>query len=109
LNFIVFGVLGMAALPALFAFVLDWGARFAFLFKDGIKGYSPGKFLFGLRVIEASNGAPADYIDSLRRNIPLLFPLVSFVVAFQLWRGPRWGDGWAGTRVVRASRVTKQA
>src|SRR5262249_55899908 len=89
LNYVVFTVLGMATLPVLVVFVLEWGSRLAFLFKDGIRGYSPGKFLFGLRVIETSSGTPADYIDSMRRNIPLLFPFVGLIVAFQLGRGTR--------------------
>lgn len=72
-----------------------------FLIKDGLfDGRSPGKALLGLRVVHTETGRPATPVASLMRNLPLLIPVVPLIVGFRLRRGPRWGDGWAKTRVV---------
>lgn len=103
-NTVTFTGLELVGFPEVLVDLLNWAARFLFLFKDGFSGYSPGKFVFGIRVIDVNTGSPADFLDSFRRNIPLLFPLVPIIIAFQLGRATRWGDGWAGTRVVLARR-----
>jgi uncharacterized RDD family membrane protein YckC len=99
LNVIVSLALGAVQAPWLIGWVLVW---LTFFCKDGFSGYSPGKYVFGLRVIDATTGHPADYIDSFRRNIPFFFPFLGLIMVFQLSKGIRWGDGWANTRVVRA-------
>jgi uncharacterized RDD family membrane protein YckC len=71
-----------------------------FLFKDGFGGYSPGKILTGIRVVDVETGRGAGFGASFKRNLPLLIPFVPLIVAYQLTTGPRWGDGWASTRVV---------
>ena len=69
--------------------------------KDGFRGYSPGKAVCGLRVIHEATGRPAGFAASLQRNLVLCVPLLPLVLAFSLTGGPRLGDGWARTRVIR--------
>lgn len=71
-----------------------------FLLKDGFRGYSVGKALLGLRVLNPTSGKPSGFAASLKRNLPLLIPFAALFVAFQLRKGERMGDGWAGTRVI---------
>ena len=70
------------------------------LFKDGFDGQSPGKRLMGLQAVDAGTGRAASFGASFRRNLPLLIPVAPLVAAFQMTRGPRFGDGWANTRVI---------
>lgn len=71
-----------------------------FLLKDGFRGYSLGKALVGVRVVDAASGQPIGFAASCKRNLPLLIPFAAFFVALQLRKGNRIGDGWARTRVV---------
>lgn len=73
-----------------------------FLFKDSFFGYSPGKWLLGLRVIGISSGMPGGFIMSLKRNLPLLIPFMPIWVATELYKGIRTGDKWADSMVVLA-------
>jgi len=69
--------------------------------KDGGAGYSPGKWLCGLRVVNGRTGRPAGVAESSLRNLLLgLFPPIGLLMGGQVRRGPRWGDELAGTRVV---------
>ncbi len=69
--------------------------------KDGFRGCSPGKAVCGLRVMNRATGRPAGFVASLQRNLVLFVPLLPLVLAFGLTSGPRIGDGWARTRVIR--------
>ena len=71
-----------------------------FCLKDGFGGYSPGKALLGLCVVDQSTGAPATFLASFKRNLILIIPIVPLLVAFRLCKGSRWGDGWANTKVL---------
>jgi hypothetical protein len=71
-----------------------------FLLKDGFNGHSLGKAMLGLQVVDVDSGQGTGFGASFKRNLPLLIPVVPLIVAIQLNRGPRWGDGWANTRVV---------
>jgi len=73
---------------------------FIFCLKDGFAGYSPGKALLGLRVIIEENGNPIDVGRSFKRNIPILIPFMLLIVAFQLCKGHRTGDGWSHAKVI---------
>jgi hypothetical protein len=67
-----------------------------FYFKD--VGYSPGKYLFGLRVITIITGKPIDIIQSFKRNLALS---VAGIFAFYgLMDGLRLGDDWAKSMVI---------
>jgi uncharacterized RDD family membrane protein YckC len=71
-----------------------------FLMKDGLAGRSPGKALLGVQVLDATTGRPAGFIASLKRNLPTLIPFVPWLIAFELHKGNRTGDGWSNTKVI---------
>ncbi|HSB63818.1 MAG TPA: RDD family protein [Thermoanaerobaculia bacterium] len=74
-----------------------------FLFRDA-GGGSPGKKLFGLRLI-LQGGAKAGPLQSLQRNFPLLIPGWNLIELTSLLRRPdgrRPGDRAAGTLLVEA-------
>jgi hypothetical protein len=72
-----------------------------FAMKDGLfNGASPGKALMGLQSLDQSSGQSAGFMQSFKRNIVLIIPVVPIIIAFQLCQGYRWGDGWAKTRVI---------
>lgn len=70
--------------------------------KDGFGGYSPMKYVMGLRVIDSVTGRPAGFLDAFKRNLALNIPFMPLYVLFQLMGkdGTRVGDRWAGTKVV---------
>jgi uncharacterized RDD family membrane protein YckC len=79
---------------------LDLGLTAMFLCKDGMGGRSPGRWLCGVCVIDNRSGEPIGLGASLKRNLPLLIPFIPLVVAAQLCKGVRWGDGWAHSKVI---------
>ncbi|MEM7228031.1 MAG: RDD family protein, partial [Planctomycetota bacterium] len=81
---------------------LDWVILPLMLFlpKDGIYGYSPGKFICRVRVVHRETFNPIGPIASLKRNLILLIPFSPLVVAFLLQKGYRVGDGWAKSKVI---------
>jgi len=70
------------------------------LFKDCFSGQSAGKAMCGVKVIDETTGEPGGLGASFQRNLPLLVPFVPLVVAFQLRKGHRTGDGWSNTKVI---------
>ena len=78
-------------------------AALLFLFRDGAGG-SPGKKLFGLRLIR-SGGEASGLVASFARNLPLLVPGWNLIEIAQVIRrrdGRRPGDKLAGTTLVEA-------
>jgi uncharacterized RDD family membrane protein YckC len=71
-----------------------------FLAKDGFAGHSLGKLVCGVMVVDRRSFKPIGFGRSFIRNLPLLIPFVALILAFLLPRGYRWGDGWAGTKVI---------
>lgn len=71
-----------------------------FFCKDGFSGFSPGKAICGVRALDRESGEPIGFGTSLKRNLPLLIPFMPIVVAVQLTKGRRWGDGWARSQVI---------
>ena len=72
-----------------------------FLLRDSLD-VSPGKHLFGLRVIRLAGGKVTP-LDSFVRNLPLVLPPWNFIECLPAWRSPdgrRAGDRLAGTAVV---------
>ena len=63
------------------------------LLKDSFSGYSPGKALFGIRVLDWRTGVPTGPLESIQRNWVLTIPLMPIIVGLMLGRGERWGDG----------------
>jgi len=76
-------------------------AFFAFCAKDGFSGYSLGKVLCGMRAIHQETGQPVGFFRSIARNFPptAVF-LLAFVIALQIRKGPRFGDGMAKSKVI---------
>lgn len=76
-------------------------ALLMFFAKDGFSGYSPGKALCGLRAINADTGQPIGFLRSIMRNVPPGVTIfLTLIVALQIRKGPRLGDGWAKSKVV---------
>lgn len=71
-----------------------------FCFKDGFNGYSPGKWLCGIRVVDWNSREPIRMAQSFKRNLILMIPFLPLVVALQLIKGVRSGDKWAKTCVI---------
>ena len=72
-----------------------------FTFKDAFGGWSPGKRLFGVRVVDATTREPIPPIKSMQRNLVLMIPYVGVIGgAVTMMRGQRWGDRWANTMVT---------
>jgi uncharacterized RDD family membrane protein YckC len=72
-----------------------------FCAKDGFSGYSPGKALCGLRAINANTGQPIGLLRSMMRNVPPGVTIfLTFIVALQIRKGPRLGDGWSKSKVI---------
>lgn len=69
-----------------------------FFVKDGLSGYSPGKFACGVRVINEKTGKSIGLGGSLTRTFPMIFPIIPLVIAYQLSDGHRFGDG--NTKVI---------
>lgn len=80
--------------------ILSWPFFLLFFLKDGFNGYSPGKALCGVQTIDRVTRKPIGFAASFKRNLPLLIPIVPLVVAFQLVKGKRIGDGWANSMVI---------
>ncbi len=84
-----------------FALVTGWLVfPLIFFAKDGFVGYSPGKYLFGVRVVDADTRQPIGFVTSFKRNLPLIIPFMALVIAFLLMKGNRLGDGWARSKVI---------
>ncbi|MFQ5414055.1 MAG: RDD family protein [Phycisphaerae bacterium] len=90
-------VLGLVA-EILFSWIL---LPCLFFTKDGFSGMSPGKRIMGLQVVDATTREPIRFAQSFKRNLVLIIPLVGVLGAIlTMYRGRRWGDGWANTVVV---------
>lgn len=91
--------------------LLSFGWFAFFVVLQGLTGGSPGKLLFGLRVVD-QYGAKAGIGKSLGRTLlwvvdaaPWIIPLVGPITAFTSSGHRRVGDLAAGTYVVSSSRV----
>jgi uncharacterized RDD family membrane protein YckC len=71
-----------------------------FCFKDGFRGFSPGKWLCGVQVVDRDTRDPIRPTQSLKRNLITMVPVFPLIIAVQLIRGIRYGDNWAMTCVV---------
>ena len=74
------------------------------LVQQGLTGYTPGKWLLGIRVVNA-DGRPPGVLAAFKRTLTLIFEWTAFIAIFAIWshpQGQRFGDRWAGTYVVRA-------
>lgn len=79
-----------------------------FCCKDGFSGYSPGKRLMGVRVVDRVNREPISFSRSFKRNLILCVPYVGVLWAMgTMMKGRRVGDNWANTDVVWVKYVHK--
>jgi uncharacterized RDD family membrane protein YckC len=89
-----FGAMGLA-------FIVGFGY---FFIRDAMgSGRSIGKKFMGLKVVK--DGAKISYVDSIKRNITFIVPILGFVemiMPFVDKDGMRFGDKFAGTQVVEA-------
>lgn len=83
------------------------------VFRDSLRGKSPGKVLFGVSAVSLARACPAGLVDSLVRNVPLGFLAIPglgwllhlgvvLVGGYQILMGRafRVGDAYAGTTVI---------
>ena len=78
----------------------------SFMILQGLTGYTPGKWLLGIRVVNAE-GRPPGVAAGMKHTLPLLLEWYGLIGAFAISlheHGQRFGDRWAGTYVVRARR-----
>ena len=69
--------------------------------KDGFSGFSPGKAMMGIQVVDEMSGQPIGFGASFKRNLPLIITFMPLIFAAQLYQGGyRIGDTWANTRVI---------
>lgn len=74
------------------------------LVLQAVTGYSIGKLLLGIRVVDEAGRAPG-VVRALKRFVPLLIEQLGLVALWAMGRHPRnqrFGDRWAHTYVVRA-------
>jgi len=81
-----------------------WMAIVIFAFKDGFGGYSPGKYLMGIQVVDRFTRQPIGFRQSFKRNLSIGIPFVTgiavFIIALSPLNGLRSGDSWARTMVI---------
>jgi uncharacterized RDD family membrane protein YckC len=89
-----------------------FAAALYLVLRDAMWGRSPGKFLFGLVVVNLETGGPCASGGSFRRNALLLLPganvVAIFLEAATIVRDPqgqRLGDRFAQTQVVEGLGV----
>ena len=96
---------GDAATVAFFSLWLGIGLL-DFLVLQGLTGFTLGKWLLGIRTVNAAGLVPG-LLAALKRNLPLLLEATYLIGIFAIWshpHGQRFGDRWARTYVVRAPR-----
>lgn len=95
LVFFFFAFAGRTILPSgldtIMEAVVSIGCGLFLLFKDGVKGQSPGKRLVHIRVVRTDREAPVDVVTSAMRNWPLAMmfagPFVSSALGFVPFSG----------------------
>lgn len=90
----------MAPIFSITGFTFNLSTNFVFNFKDGFRGKSIGRLITGVTVVDEATREPIGFGQSFKRNLCLLVPFSFIVVVLNMMKGPRWGDRWAGTRVV---------
>lgn len=98
----------VAAIMLLIFFLVQWG--YFSLFEAFWNGQTPGKRLFGLRVIE-KNGRSISFLDALARNLLRIVDMlpgcymVGVIFLFTTQSCQRLGDMVAGTMVIHERRI----
>jgi uncharacterized RDD family membrane protein YckC len=127
-----FGVWYLLEKPTAIAWISSIVARglgtVLFGLKDGFRGQSAGKWVCGLQVVSIDTHTPISFGPSFLRNLPIVglwlagfvlglafFPAAALInlallivllcMNWQLYRGPRWGDGLARTKVIQKAHA----
>lgn len=94
----------MAVVVTLAVSVAYW--LFTNVILQGTRGYTPGKALCGLRVVDC-DGRPCGTSRALRRSLlwpidgfPYVLPMTAFAASMSSRQGQRVGDRFAGTYVI---------
>lgn len=75
--------------------------RVPFIMKDGFAGYSPGKWIMGLRVYDTQTGLPIGFFQSAQRNCVLLAPFIGeLIILLSQTHGRRFCDSFSRSIVV---------
>lgn len=85
---------------AVLLILLQGGEICLILLRDAVGGVSPGKLLTGLQTVDRDSGQPLRILASIKRNLPLLIPIVPLLAGVQLMKGPRIGDKWSRSKVI---------
>lgn len=97
---VVLGIMLLVLLPFLFSL------------RDAYNGRSPGKWLFGLQVVDAQSREPIGWAQSFKRNLILAIPYVNWIGVIggllTMMKGRRWGDEWAQTEIVWLKYRTRE-
>lgn len=94
--------------------LLSFGGTALFMVRDPLfNGAGPGKRLFGLHVVTSKDGVTRlSYGQGLLRNLAHLVPVFNLFDASRGYSDPyhrRYGDQWAGTRVLDSASKLLQA
>jgi uncharacterized RDD family membrane protein YckC len=79
---------------------------FEWIVLQGTTGWTPGKWLLGIRVVD-EHGDPPGIVGAVKRTLPLLLEWTALFALYAMATHPRAqriGDRWAHTYVVRAPR-----
>jgi len=80
------------------------------VFKDAVRGRSPGKWLTGLAVMRAADPSQGPlFLGRILRNVPLILLPVEALLVLTDRHGRRMGDRLAGTVVVVPPHVSPPA
>jgi uncharacterized RDD family membrane protein YckC len=102
----VLTALGVGQLPhTLLVYLLDFALVGVFFGRDSLfGGAGAGKRMVGLRVVQSKDGStPLTYGQGVLRWLSVLIPFFNLVDVSIPYRDPllrRFGDRWAGTRVI---------
>jgi uncharacterized RDD family membrane protein YckC len=80
--------------------LLEW------IVLQGATGWSPGKWLTGIRVVN-EHGDPPGIVAAVKRTAPLFLEWTALFALYVILTDPqaqRLGDRWARTYVIRAPR-----
>ena len=92
----------LSPLPSILLIVMSW---LFFAMRNGLGESSVGKLMTGLRTVDKNSRQPMGCLRSLQRNVVTLIPFSPVLVAAQMSRGERLGDGWANSRVVLSNQI----
>ena len=108
--FLILAIWILRLIPGVFAFAFILPLLYFWLFT-GLRGQTPGKTIFEIKVIDIDNNVPGLGRAALREIVGKIVFLFIFLIAFIgfIWiaadsEKQGWHDKIAGTYVIRATR-----